>query len=316
MKTQKILLLLLLFPLVINLVHAQIDETIFDLNHLTHIQTISHKELPVKIGSYVDYIKIPKEAQNINLTNNLNLNISYNLYCEDEQNLLLSSVADCNTDYSSKMDMLPDEIFNTILLEFPDELQKHSSIILNLQYDLPYQTETIKVFRNSINLANSDGGKVIIKLPENSKMWDKSQTPLITEKNNQMILSWENVDEKLRVTYGTTEEYLFYELKKDSILNNFTSLWIIIFTVFLSFLIYFKSTKSYHKKVSGLFKFYGIISLFLFALFVWMPYFEKLIPPFANQYTTQLFIRIGVIIAISILTFFLTKSKKVIGFFY
>ena len=147
-------------------------------------------------------------------------------------------------------------------------------------------------------------------------MWDKSETPIITEKDNQMILTWENVDKKLWVTYGTTEEYLFYELKKDSILNNFTNLWIIIFTVFLSFLIYFKSTKSYHKKVSGIFKFYGIISLFLFVLFVWMPYFEKLIPPFANQYTTQLFIRIGVIIAISILTYFLTKSKKVIGFFY
>ncbi len=316
MKIQRILLLLLLSLLVVNIVNAQIDETIFDLNHLTHIQTVSHKELPVKIGSYIDYIKIPKEAQNINLTNNLNLDISYDVFCEEEQNLLLSAIANCNTDYSSKMAMLPDEIFNTLLLNFPDELQKHPSIILNLEYDLPYQTETIKVFRNSINLGNSDGGKVIIMLPENSKIWDKSETSIITEKDNQMILTWENVDEKLWVTYGTTVEYLFYELKKDSILNNFTSLGIIIFTVFLSFLIYFKSTKSYHKKVSGIFKFYGIVSLFIFALFVWMPYFQNLIPPFTNQYTTQLFIRIGVIIVISILTYFLTKSKKVIEFFY
>jgi hypothetical protein len=303
----------ILIVLLTSSVFAQEDETIFNLDYLTkiHISYVSTIDLSY-YGERVYYLQIQREAANLKLNNSLGLKIPYTRYSSEEIDKLLGDVASCYTDYQTKQSMLPNEAYDTIIFDFPEELKKYPNITFYSEYDIPQETKIVQVFRNHFYLVDNRSGKISVILPENTKPWYYSINPsTLQEANNTLILKWNNLlQENLSVTYGSTAEYLFYENKKDSLLNNFMTLTILVFTCTLSFAIYFKQSNKYSKLIDSVFILYIIIFVILVFVFFFLAQIQSLIPPFDTQYQNELLISIFIMIIIPLVAYFLIKKPK------
>lgn len=294
------------FLVIANMTIAETDERYIDLNYLSKIHVTSIKEFNVKKNGY-DIIQIPKEAFNLTIKNNINFNITH-FYNDTNINDIFNLLGGCYEQEACRERIL-DGNHSVILVFYPNELSV-KSVIFYIDYYIPYNTKKYKVFRNSfiVDTKHDADVKTVILLPPDNKLWVYSSLPKIDEKNNRLHLTWNNIEEdRLSITYGTTDEYLFYDLSKSNVLSNFITILITIFTVFFSFGLYLKASKK-EQELELLFIIYMYIVLFIFAIFIiFMPRIINMIPPFFKSYMNSVVIIMIATLLISISAFLLIK---------
>lgn len=233
---------------------------------------------------------------------------------------LVEPLVKVKENYESK---IPTSTFDTVIIPFSQNLSEG----ISLKYEFPYfDSSDFEVGLNRIRILNfSLNDDTIIILPEDSYPWYSNvKYNRLSEDSHRISLMWKqgSVKQPLLLEYGTPIQRLFYEINKNNKTNLYLTLFIIIFTIYMTLRLFSYNTR---QTINVLRLVFSLSFAFFSSLFFFVPtYLPKLFPKIINDqsnlylhdafmmsYLTDLSVILGIgIIAIVSFELLLVRYEK------